>query len=37
VAEEQDRYRPAARARAEAAFGLERMVDRYVEVLGIVK
>jgi glycosyltransferase involved in cell wall biosynthesis len=35
VAEEQDRYRPAARTRAEAAFGLERMVDRYVEVLGI--
>jgi hypothetical protein len=28
-----ERFRPAARARAEAAFGLDRMVDRYVEVL----
>ena len=33
VVEEQDRFRPAARARAEAEFGLERMVDRYMQVL----
>ena len=30
---EQDTFRPAARARAEAVFGIERMVDRYLEVL----
>jgi glycosyltransferase involved in cell wall biosynthesis len=29
-----DRFRAGARARAEAAFGLETMVDKYLEVLG---
>jgi glycosyltransferase involved in cell wall biosynthesis len=29
-----DRYRAGARARAEATFGLETMVDKYLEVLG---
>jgi glycosyltransferase involved in cell wall biosynthesis len=29
----QESYRPAARARAEAAFGLERMLDGYLEAL----
>lgn len=29
----QDVYRPAARARAEAAFGLDKMVERYLDVL----
>lgn len=33
VLEEQDRFRPAARARAEAALGLDRMVEAYLEVL----
>jgi len=33
VLQEQGRYRPAARRRAEAAFGLDRMVDGYVEAL----
>jgi len=28
------RYRAGARARAEAAFGLERMVDGYLAALG---
>lgn len=30
---DQDRFRPAARARAEEAFGLETMVERYAAVL----
>jgi glycosyltransferase involved in cell wall biosynthesis len=30
---DQERYRPAARARAEEAFGLETMVERYLSVL----
>ena len=30
---EQNRFRKAARQRAEAAFGLDKMVDRYVDVL----
>jgi glycosyltransferase involved in cell wall biosynthesis len=30
---EPQRYRPGARARAEEAFGLEQMVDRYLDVL----
>lgn len=30
---EQERFRRAARARAEAEFGLDRMVERYLEVL----
>lgn len=30
---EQDVFRPAARARAEAAFGIDQMVERYLEVL----
>ena len=30
---EQDRFRPAARARAEATLGLDRMVEAYLEVL----
>lgn len=30
---EQDRFRKAARTRAEAAFGLDQMVERYLEVL----
>lgn len=34
VAQQQARYRPAARARAERCFGLEDMVGRYLEVLG---
>ncbi len=29
----QDRFRPAARARAEAAFGLDKMVEGYLDVL----
>ena len=33
ILEEQDRFRPAARARAEAALGLDRMVEAYLEVL----
>jgi len=33
VLREQDRYRPAARKRAEKAFGLEAMVDGYVQAL----
>ena len=30
---EQERFRAAARARAEAAFGLDRMVEKYLEIL----
>jgi glycosyltransferase involved in cell wall biosynthesis len=33
VLEDQRRFRAGARARAEAAFDLERMVDRYIKVL----
>ncbi len=33
VIREQDYYRPRARARAEAAFGLDTMVDRYLKAL----
>lgn len=33
ILNDQDFYRPAARRRAEAAFGLDTMVDRYLEVL----
>jgi glycosyltransferase involved in cell wall biosynthesis len=33
VFQEQDRYRVAARARAQAAFGLDPMVKAYIEVL----
>jgi glycosyltransferase involved in cell wall biosynthesis len=33
VLTDQDRYRPAARARAEEAFGLDTMVERYLSVL----
>lgn len=33
ILEEQERFRPAARARAEAALGLDRMVEAYLEVL----
>ena len=31
--DEQERFRAAARARAESAFGLDRMVEKYLEVL----
>jgi glycosyltransferase involved in cell wall biosynthesis len=34
ILEHQERFRPAARRRAEEVFGLEEMVDRYLEVLG---
>jgi glycosyltransferase involved in cell wall biosynthesis len=34
VAANQQQYRPAARRRAEAAFGLDRMVDGYLAALG---
>jgi glycosyltransferase involved in cell wall biosynthesis len=33
ILQEQDSYRPAARARAEAALGLDAMVEAYLEVL----
>jgi glycosyltransferase involved in cell wall biosynthesis len=33
ILQHQERFRPAARRRAEEAFGLDRMVDRYLEVL----
>jgi glycosyltransferase involved in cell wall biosynthesis len=33
ILSEQDKYRPAARARAEAALGLDMMVNAYLEVL----
>ena len=33
IIEDQRRFRAGARSRAEAAFGLERMVDRYLNVL----
>lgn len=33
ILQDQQRFRSAARARAEAAFGLDRMVEKYLEVL----
>ncbi len=33
VLSDQERFRPAARQRAEEAFGLERMVEKYLDVL----
>jgi hypothetical protein len=30
---DQDRFRSAARARAEAVFGLDRMVERYMDIM----
>jgi glycosyltransferase involved in cell wall biosynthesis len=33
ILENQARFRAAARQRAEEAFGLERMVERYLDVL----
>lgn len=33
ILQEQQRFRPAARARAEAVFGLDLMVEKYLEVL----
>lgn len=33
ILSEQEHFRQAARARAEAAFGLDQMVDRYLDVL----
>jgi glycosyltransferase involved in cell wall biosynthesis len=33
IFKEQERFRPAARARAEAAFSVDAMVDRYLEIL----
>ncbi len=33
VIADQDRFRPAARRRAEAAFGLDEMVEKYIEAL----
>jgi glycosyltransferase involved in cell wall biosynthesis len=33
ILQDQERFRPAARQRAEAAFGLEQMVERYLDVL----
>jgi glycosyltransferase involved in cell wall biosynthesis len=32
---DQPRFRAAARTRAEASFGLDTMVDRYLEALGV--